>query len=277
MPLRAADHVRSGSGGGARPAPRYSVTVPVGTAAAIVLAAGTGSRLRGLWPDLPKGLLEVGGVPLLYRSLETLLACGVRRVVLVAGHRADAYRRFLAGRFPEVELRLNPDYGRTGSMRSLYAARGAVPGPFLLLESDLLYEPRAVGELLRQPEGDWLLLSGATGQGDEVYAYGSGGRLSQLTKSCRPDAAPLGEFVGISRLTPALLDAMCARYEESALARPGYHYDDCLSDLSTRRPVWLHRIEDLVWAEIDDEAQHRRAIEHVLPRLGPPCPSAASW
>jgi len=252
------------------------LTVGGGTTAAIVLAAGTGSRLRGLWPDLPKGLLEVGGVPLVHRSIETLQACGVRRIVLVAGHRADAYRRFLAGRFPEVELRLNPDYGRTGSMGSLYAAQGAVTGPFLLLESDLLYEPRAVGELLRQPEGDWLLLSGATGQGDEVYAYGSGGRLSQLTKSRRTDAAPLGEFVGISRLTPALLNAMCARYERRATARPWYHYDDCLSDLSARHPVRLHRIEDLVWAEIDDEAQHRRAVEHVLPFLGERCASAAS-
>lgn len=225
-----------------------------------------GTRLRGMHGDLPKGLLEVGGVPLVQRSLETLQACGVRRIVLVAGYRADAYRRFLSARFPDVELRLNPDHRRTGSMHSLHVARATMTGDFLLLESDLLYEPRAVTELLGQPAGDWLLLSGATGQGDEVHAYGEPGRLALLSKACRDDLDRRGEFVGISRLTPALLDAMCRHYEAHAAARP-LEYDDCLSDLSSRHIVGLHLIEDLVWGEIDDEAQHRRAVEHVLPTL----------
>ena len=176
---------------------------------------------------------------LIERSLRTLRACGVLQVVLVVGYRADAYRRLLAVGFPDVEVRLNPDYARTGSMRSLYAALGSVADDFLLLESDLLYESRAVTELLLAPEGDWLLLSGATGQGDEVYAYGATGRLVALSKKRRSDLEPQGEFVGISRLTPALLDAMCRRYRSCAATRPAYQYDDCLSDLSAAHHLRL--------------------------------------
>lgn len=232
---------------------------------AVILAAGLGTRLRGTHGDGPKGLLEVGGVPLLQRSLETLRSCGVDRIVLVTGHQAESYRAFVAGRFPYVETCFNPDYQRAGSMRSLCAVEGLVTEDFLLLESDLLYERRALTELQARPAGDWLLVSGPTGQGDEVYAYGPPGRLALLSKERLGDRDPLGEFVGISRMTAALLEAMCRRHD--AVARACYEYDDCFSDLSASHALRVHLVDDLVWGEIDDDAQHRRAVERVLPAL----------
>jgi 2-aminoethylphosphonate-pyruvate transaminase len=238
-----------------------------GGADAVVLAAGRGIRLQGVHGGLPKGLLRVGGAPLIQRSLETLQACGVGRVVLITGYRADAYRDFLSDRFPSVEVRHNPDFAHTGSMHSLFMARDAMEQPFLLVESDLLYESRAVIEMLDRPAGDHLLLSGATGQGDEVYAYGAGGRLLRLSKARLPHAPLQGEFVGICRLTPATLEAMCRHYESRAGIKSRYEYDDCLSDLSGVIRFNLHRIDDLRWAEIDDPAQYRRAVESLVPAL----------
>ena len=40
------------------------------------------------------------------------------------------------------------EFAASGSMYSLYCARTAVQGDYLLLESDLIYEPRALDELL---------------------------------------------------------------------------------------------------------------------------------
>ena len=234
---------------------------------AVILAAGQGMRLQTVHGGLPKGLLPIGGAPLIQRSLGTLLACGVSRVVLITGYRASAYGAFLSDRFPSVEVRHNPDFAHTGSMHSLFMARNAVEQPFLLVESDLLYEPRAVIEMLGMPSGDHLLLSGATGQGDEVYAYGAGGRLLQLSKDRLTHAPLQGEFVGISRLTPATLEAMCRHYESRSGISSCYEYDDCLSDLSGAIRFNLHRIDDLRWGEIDDPAQYRRALDSLVPTL----------
>lgn len=242
---------------------------------AIILAAGQGVRLQGLHDGLPKGLLRVGGTPLIQRSLETLLACGVNRVVLITGYGADAYRRFVSQEFPSVEVRHNPDFARAGSMHSLFMARGTVKRPFLLMESDLLYEPRAVVEMLERPAGDHLLLSGPTGQGDEVYAYGAGGRLLQLSKDRRSQAPLQGEFVGICRLMPDTLEAMCRHYESRAHSSSHYEYDDCLSDLSSRMRFNLHRIDDLHWGEIDNLFQYRRVVDFLLPALEASLPAHA--
>jgi choline kinase len=238
-----------------------------GPRAAVILAAGMGTRLRDVLSDRPKGLLDAGGAVLVERSLTTLSVCGIDHVVLVAGYRAEMYRAFLSACFPRVELLVNPDYRRTGSMHSLHVARHALTDDFLLLESDLLYEPRAIAELLRRPDRDCVLVSGATGQGDEVFAYGPANRLARLSKT-RLAGLPLhGEFVGISRLSIELLRTMCAHYETRVTERAGYHYDDCLSDVCAAHPVHVHRVDDLLWGEIDDAAQYERALAHLLPAM----------
>ena len=60
------------------------------------MAAGRGQRLDELWPDRPKGFLELGGRTLVERSLDALRERGVRRIVIVAGYCADEYRRRFA-------------------------------------------------------------------------------------------------------------------------------------------------------------------------------------
>ena len=66
------------------------------TVAAVVLAAGAGSRFRASGGDRPKPLTEVGGVPLVDRVLEVVLAARLDEVVLVDGS-TDLSDRAAAG------------------------------------------------------------------------------------------------------------------------------------------------------------------------------------
>lgn len=228
-----------------------------------------GTRLRALQSELPKGLITLGGVSLVPRSIELLLAEGVGDIVLVTGWRAEAYAAFVAEKFPMVRCVHNPDFATTGSMHSLFLARGMVAGDFLLLESDLLYEPRALTALRAAPRGDYVLLSGTTGQGDEVYAYANAaGRLGALTKQRRPDAVPAGELTGICRVTAEFFGKLCAHHVACGGAQAGnVHYEDAFTALAATEPIKLLKIDDLVWCEIDDPAHHARALARVLPTL----------
>ena len=53
---------------------------------AVILAAGTASRLRPLTNDTPKCLLKIGGRCLLQRSMDALIANGIRQFVIVTGY-----------------------------------------------------------------------------------------------------------------------------------------------------------------------------------------------
>lgn len=244
---------------------------------AVILAAGMGTRLRGELTDRPKGFLQLGDRPIIEESIELLASAGIADVLIVTGHCADYYTA-LAGRDSRVRTVHNERYAQSGSMYSLYCARAAIDGDFLLLESDLVYEPRALQTLLDQPSADAILLSGPTGAGDEVYVAAPDGRLLGMSKDPGQLGAPVsGELVGISRVSASLYGIMlelAARAFESSLF---YDYETgCLVDAGRQHPIACPLVSDLVWTEIDDPAHLQRARQTVYPEIRRRVAAAAS-
>jgi choline kinase len=224
---------------------------------AVILAAGRGMRLGRLGTEMPKGFLKLSDRPIIEESLDKLVAAGVRRVAIVTGHLAHFYEELAAKRRGLVEIVLNPRYAELGSFYSLQVALEHVAGagPVLLLESDLVYEPRALDEVLTDPHADVVLLSGPTGSGDEVWVGTDGdGRLVAMSK----DRAALGgrvvgELVGITKVSPGLAAVL------RSLPPDGEYETGGLVAASKRWPVYCRRVDGLAWAEIDDEKHLARA------------------
>lgn len=236
---------------------------------AVILAAGRGTRLAGEIRDIPKGFLVLGDQPIIEESIDRLVAAGISDIVIVTGHLAGHYEALAARRPSLVRTIHNPRFADSGSMYSLWCAREAVTGPYLLLESDLIYEPRALREILAAPAGDALLLSGPTGAGDEVYVATRGGCLLAMSKdrsTLGPEVA--GELVGISKISPALHDLMNRIAGQAFEASLRFDYEtDCLVAAGRQRPISCPLVADLVWAEIDDPAHLARARQTVYPEI----------
>ncbi len=62
----------------------------------LILAAGTGTRLKPLTDTTPKALISIGGVPVLERVLIRLKAAGVKSFVVNAHHHAQKVADFCA-------------------------------------------------------------------------------------------------------------------------------------------------------------------------------------
>ena len=115
---------------------------------AIVLAAGTGSRLVS-GESYPKPMKPVSGVPLLVRILRSLQDEGIREAVIVTGHMGDLIRRALVAE-PTLALSLtfvhNERFDQKNGV-SLLAARDHVVEGTLLTMADHLYSPEIVRRL----------------------------------------------------------------------------------------------------------------------------------
>ena len=88
--------------------------------AAVVLAAGRGTRMIGR----NKLLAEIGGKPIVRRSVEAAMASSARRVIVVTGHDAAGVRDALHGL--DITIIHNPDYAR-GLSTSLRRGIAGVP------------------------------------------------------------------------------------------------------------------------------------------------------
>ena len=204
---------------------------------AVILAAGLGMRLGDTFSGKPKGLLSIGGVPLVERSIQQLMAHGIRDIIIVTGYLAEEYEP-LADKYAIVRTVHNPYYADTGSMYSLYYARNAINAPFLLLESDLLYENRALSALLATAKDEAILVSGFTQSGDEVYVETKDNYFYHMSKKRHERQDIRGELVGICKISSSLFGKMIAYSEGYFQESFHLHYEEGgLNQVPSQHPI----------------------------------------
>ncbi len=117
---------------------------------ALLLAAGTGSRLLPLTKKSPKCLTLVNEISILERLIKSLNQNGFKRLVVVTGHLEDCIRNFLETRAGNlsIEYVFSPLYKTTNNIYSLWMARDIINEPFLLIESDLVFDPSLLKDML---------------------------------------------------------------------------------------------------------------------------------
>ncbi len=119
--------------------------------AAIVLAAGQGTRMRS---RLPKVLHPLGGRPMIDHLLNTLARAGIEHPVVVVGHGADVLEEALAGR--AVTVRQDPQLGTADAVRvGLTRVAASVRHVVVTVGDAPLLPPDLFQQLLReQAEGE---------------------------------------------------------------------------------------------------------------------------
>jgi len=117
---------------------------------AVLLAAGTGSRLYPLTKKEPKCLTMVNGSPILGRLISNLNSHGFKKLIVVTGHLEDCIRDFLgtqAGGI-KIEYVFSPKYKTTNNIYSLWMARKKIKESFMLIESDLVFDKSLLSEMI---------------------------------------------------------------------------------------------------------------------------------
>lgn len=235
---------------------------------AVIMAAGTGTRFGRYTERIPKGFVEAGGRPMILRSMETLLSCGLRRIVIGTGYKAEWYEG-LKGDWPMIETCFSPRYAETNSMYTLWNMRRVIgEEDFILLESDLVFNRNAILPLLDSDRSDVMLASPVTKFQDQYYVeYDDDGILTNCSV-CRDAIEAMGEFVGISRLSSPFYVRMCEDYSGRVQACPklGYEYE-LLRMSRCMIPLYVHKELNMKWYEIDDVDDLLFAEKNVIPYL----------
>jgi len=232
------------------------------------MAAGLGSRFGKMTESMPKGFIEVGGTAMVVRSVETLIACGITRIIIGTGYKKEAYEQ-LADIYPQIECVYSEKYASTNSMYTLYNCREAIGNEdFLLLESDIVYSRNAITELMECPHPDVMLITPVTKFQDQYYVeHDSTGRLTNCSTD-KTEVNAAGELVGIHKLSAEFFSRMCRDYAAVVAEKPkmGYEYE-LLSMSQNVMPVYVLNAKDVKWYEIDDESDLEYAEQNIIRSL----------
>ena len=227
---------------------------------AVIMAAGLGSRFGKMTETMPKGFIEVGGQSMVIRSIETLIASGIKRIIIGTGYKKEAYEA-LQKQYPQIECVFSPRYAETNSMYTLWNCWEVIGNDdFILLESDIIYSQNAITELQENKHPDIMLITPVTKFQDQYYVeYDENGTLTRCSTN-KEEINVKGELVGIHKLSSDFYHRLCEEYEKIASDKPKLGYEYQLLWMSQHvSPVYVLNSSDVKWYEIDDEDDLRYA------------------
>ncbi len=129
----------------------------------LILAAGMGRRLGPATAENTKCMVEVDGRRLIDRALDAVAelprdgGCSIERIVLVIGYKGDNLKSHVGVEWKGIPVVYveNPVYDSTNNIYSLWLAREQFAQfDTLLLESDLLFEPKILRRLCADERPD---------------------------------------------------------------------------------------------------------------------------
>jgi choline kinase len=170
---------------------------------AVLLAAGISSRLRPLTDAMPKSMLPIGSKPLLHRTLEILQRAGIVRCIVVTGYLHERMESFIhtLGLRLRVDFVHNQYFSSTNNNYSLWLARKALKDEaMLLLDADILFDPRILARLLEDPHDNALVMrqSKSLSREEIKLELDGSGRVMHIGKEIDLTATA-GESLGIEK------------------------------------------------------------------------------
>jgi choline kinase len=195
---------------------------------AAILAAGA-RRLHRPGDELPMALVPVDGVPILRRTITSLMRVGFDQFVIGTGYLEQLIRDAVASWFPDLDVTFvtNPDYKTTSTAATLLLLREHVDRDvFMLLDGDVVFDLRVIEELIeRGPSSIAVRSVGELGLEEVKVTADIEDRVLQIGKHV-PVRSAMGESVGIALFSAAmsrkLFDTLDARVTVQGLVTEYY-------------------------------------------------------
>lgn len=240
---------------------------PVGTPApvrrAVILAAGMGSRMGSLTTSVPKCLVEVNGIPILFRSLRVLAAAGVTEAVVVVGYEADQVRRRVGTTFEGVTIIYidAPLFDQTNNICSLWDARQYLDEDVLLVEGDVVFDLDVVVGLHEHPGSSMAVADDRAELSGTVVRHDDNGLVTSFVlgagRAALVDVKSVHKTVNLyllraEELRTMILPELCRQVESGNVQA---YYETVLRDLVASRELPGLVAVDVTesrWYEIDD-------------------------
>ncbi len=230
---------------------------------ALLLAAGTGSRLWPLTDDAPKCLTEVSGTTILERLVCSLRSRGFKRLVVVVGYLDHCIRDALHTSFRglTVEFIHSPRFRTTNNIYSLWLARNAIQDPFVLIESDLIFETALLDDML---EPDRIAVSRVLPwMNGTTVSVDPWGHVTRFYVGSQPSPDQLTyKTVNMYSFSPASWRRIAGRLDQYVSAgRVREYYESVFAELVAEHSLSFQAtfFDNACWYEIDTLEDLREA------------------
>ena len=240
---------------------------------AVIIAAGTGSRLGEYSRDKPKTLVEISGVPILGYTLNNLINEGINDIVIITGYKGHKIKEFIDRNYNNLNVSYvhNDIYDKTNNIYSVYLAKDELENSdFLLINSDVLFHGGILQTLKRsEKEGTILSVDFSVKLGEEeMKVKVEGESIVEISKKIPPEEAD-GEYIGLTRIDRVSSGRFFESVEKTIKEKgTGVFYEEAFQTMiDDGDDLHYESTNGLPWIEIDTPEDLRVAQEDIAPKI----------
>lgn len=222
---------------------------------AVILAAGEKEVFKK-----PVSFLSMGDERIIDRITRILDDAGIEEIIVVAGYEKEYFYN-LAKTNPKIRVVENNRYKYTGTMESLASCKDYIKGDFILLENDMIFEERAIFNLLKDKNRTSMVITSESGSGDEALVELRNGMVYKMSKDIHQLNKIDGEMIGISKISKDFFDKMLEEFQYNK--NPYVNYEYIIMNVGREYMVGYIKIDDLMWFEIDSKEHLSVARGHI--------------
>ena len=172
---------------------------------ALILAAGLGSRLQHKTADVPKAMVEVGGLPIISHQIRALQDNDINEVGVVLGYKSVILKDYLLSTHPEIifSFFLNQRYDSSNSAYSFFMAAEFVKGDqYIHLNCDILFAHELLSQLIGSSNENVIAVSFEERLADnmELVAVDEDNKITTMDNVYFEGA--VGKAFGLAKLSP---------------------------------------------------------------------------
>ena len=157
---------------------------------ALILAAGMGSRLAPITNEIPKSLVSINGVPILFKQLENLHKNGITDITVISGYKHNVLEERVHSVYPNVNIIEVAEYAATNNMYSAYMGRKSIDGDaFLMMNADVFYDSSVIEALVKYDSPNAIVVDIGRYMEESMKVIEKDGRLIEISKVISPSDA----------------------------------------------------------------------------------------
>jgi choline kinase len=187
---------------------------------ALILAAGTGSRLKPYTDNTPKTLVKLHGEPLLEHQLKRLNKVGCSDIGIVTGYLSEQFSKYKLTTF------INHEYATTNMLYSLFQAKEFLSGneDVLICYGDIIYSENVIKKLIAtdkpivvSADTNWYQLWAKRMEEPlddaESFIYNKDHKVLELGKKINDVSRAMAQYIGLINVSATQINSFINLFE----------------------------------------------------------------
>lgn len=221
---------------------------------ALILAAGTGSRMGGI--DSPKCLLNIGDTSIINYQINCFKKLGIEKIFVLTGYNSEQIKNHVN---KDIILIPTSNYLTTNNLYSIWDARSFLQNDFICVYGDLFFHKQILSNCINN-KNDVCLVIEKNIRSETMRVKIENDHIVEVNKTI-PLKSSHGNFIGMSKFKKDVIPFFFN--EVSKLIKIGnydaYYTKAIESMIKNKQKIDYVETNNLPWLDIDEKHEYEEA------------------